>query len=378
MNELILKVQNYFSRTLFSETPVILIDEDSILHSLSFFSSTLNLSTDAIYYPLKVNTTREVLQVLNKQGVCFEIASLGELEILKNLKIKPGRIVFGNPIKRKVDIIEASKYGVNMFACDSIEELKKIASCTSKSSIYIRLAITNNDAQWSLDSKFGLPEKEIYDFFNLALELGVHIAGLSFHVGWNNTGIQDWLSAMQMCQRIVGALSSNGISLSFVNIGGGFPAHRVNQYDALTRLSGTLNPFIDGFKRIGIDVYAEPGSFLLANAGVMICQIVEVIIRDGQRWVYIDTGVMQGFAWIHAGLIYDIFTLDNYDSKEEPCVVTGITCDSHDIFGKHVLLPTTIKTGDRLLISPAGAYISASKKYNGIDFPREILYKPLQ
>lgn len=349
----------------------IVIDSSYIGTMLAAFIERTGIARHSIYYPLKVNSNIEVIRYLNNAGTGFEIASYGELQQLKKLKIAPDRIIFGNPVKIKEHIRQAVKYGIKLFACDTSSELEKIASTGNGLSVYFRLAVQNSDAQWALQGKFGASEQDVHALFLKAIQLGVRPCGISFHVGWNNTGIGDWLAAMQMCQRVLGSLLSNGLPVSFVNIGGGFPAHRVDQLQHLNQIASTIHPYMKRMQEQGIAVIAEPGSFLLANAGILICKVVDVIERQSTKWLYLNTGIMQGFAWIHAGLQYDIIPLSNTNEKLQPYIVTGATCDSQDVFARNCMLPVTIQEGDYVGITPAGAYISASAQYNGFSFPEE-------
>ena len=118
-----------------------------------------------------------------------------------------------------------------------------------------------------------------------------------------------------------------------------------------------------------MEVYAEPGSFLTTNTGIVISKVINVIKRKDRIWAYLDTGINQGFTWIMGGLEYAIFSPYKMVSPLTDYVVCGPTCDSHDLFSKQAFLSSELKENDLLLIYPAGSYISSSKMYNGFDYP---------
>ena len=93
-------------------------------------------AVDLIYYPVKTNNTLTVLNELHNLGSKFEIASLGELEILKKINISPKSIIYSNPVKIPLHIAKANEYGINTYAFDSKQELKKISEYASGSSCF--------------------------------------------------------------------------------------------------------------------------------------------------------------------------------------------------------------------------------------------------
>jgi ornithine decarboxylase len=192
-------------------------------------------------------------------------------------------------------------------------------------------------------------------------------------VGWNNNHIETWHHVFTQISALCFQLKSKNFKLKSINIGGGFPAHLGNQYAKLTHLSKDILPFLTQFRaELNLEVVAEPGSFLVANAGKMIVRVIERLKRDNREWIYVDSGVFQGFSWIMGGLHYQIEAVYTY-STLIPMVVCGPTCDTHDVFSYEVQLPSNLSVGDLLVISPAGAYISSSINYNGFSFPNEIL-----
>src|SRR5688572_9072933 len=52
-----------------------------------------------IYYALKSNPHQKIIERLDRIVEGYDIASLGEWELLKKHKVKPGRILFSNPVK---------------------------------------------------------------------------------------------------------------------------------------------------------------------------------------------------------------------------------------------------------------------------------------
>lgn len=349
-------------------TPVLLFSEKLLKENINFFLS--HIVVDKIYFPVKTNNQLDVLTSLKKEGISFEIASLGELQLLKTINIHSDDIIFGNPVKIDNHIENAVQMGLKTFSVDAESELMKIRNYVKNANIYLRLDVSNNGAEWELSEKFGCDIQDAVNLFKKVIELEMNPAGISFHVGWNNSNTITWEQALTKSYQVIKQCQDANITLKFINIGGGFPAHLANQYDTLNQIANIINPYLRKIKcEFNMQVYAEPGSFLTANAGVVFSKVINVIRRKEKLWVYLDTGIIQGFIWIMSGLEFAIFSPEKNKIPLAEYVVCGPTCDSHDLFSSKTFLSSELKKDDLLLIYPAGAYISSSKNYNGFDYP---------
>ncbi len=349
-------------------TPVLLFSAWRLLENLHVFRTLLTVNR--LYFPVKVNNHPDVLSILAQAGASFEIASLGELDLLRTLHIPVSDILFGNPIKIERHIALAAQAGVRVFAADTESELIKIQRYAPDAEVYLRLDVSNRGAQWDLSEKFGCPAGEAINLFQRAQELHLRPAGVSFHVGWNNRDLATWERAVEDASQVIEECSQADIPLRFLDIGGGFPAHLVDSYNLLEQIASVINPILAHVRsEYGLEIYAEPGSFLTADAGVVVTRVIDVVQRTRRTWVYVDTGINQGFQWIMGGLEYAVISPRDEQGPLAEYVVSGPTCDSHDVFCPQAYLDQGLRTGDFLLIYPAGAYIASAKMYNGFDYP---------
>lgn len=356
------------------ETPFILLDLAKIERNLAFFKNTLGFASEDIFYPVKVNCEDEVIRLLHSLSCHFEVGAVSEVEhLIKNGK-NPKDILYGNPVKSAKHIQQAYQLGLRTYGADTEKELKKISENAPKSNVYFRIDIDNTGAEWALKGKFGANIKDVVRLFSTAKQYQLSPLGISFHLGWNNANEETWETVFENIDNWISENHKTTIDIKTINIGGGFPAHLSNQYNDLEGISKIILPFLTRWRNLGIRVLAEPGSFLLANAGVLVTSVIEVVERKGKTWVFIDSGIFQGFYWILGGLKYNIEskTMDNNQNLKK-MIVCGPTCDTHDIFSENVFLPENIKIGDKILIHPAGAYIKSAQNYNGFGYPKQIV-----
>ena len=107
------------------------------------------------YYAVKANPHMKVIKLLSKLGSCFDAASISEIKTCIKENVNPQNISYGNTIKKSEDILKAHKMGINLFAFDSEEELRKLALNAPQSMVFCRVSVPNGGAAWPLSKKFG-------------------------------------------------------------------------------------------------------------------------------------------------------------------------------------------------------------------------------
>jgi diaminopimelate decarboxylase/aspartate kinase len=114
-----------------------------------------------------------------------------------------------------------------------------------------------------------------------------------------------------------------------------------------------------------LEIWMEPGRFLVSEAGVLVAQVTQVKAKGEVRYVGIATGMNSLIRPALYGAHHEIFNLSRLDEAATQLVnVVGPICESADVLGHDRLLPPT-REGDVLLIANAGAYgHSMSSNYN--------------
>jgi ornithine decarboxylase len=206
--------------------------------------------------------------------------------------------------------------------------------------------------------------------------------GICFHVGSQQHDPTAWDEPLAATGRLRNALRALGSDLDVVDLGGGFPA--LGTVDAVPAVRRYGEEIRDSLRRhLGDDlpeVMAEPGRFLVADAGVLETEVVLVTERAGARWVYVDAGLFSGLAETMGEAIRYRITAHRdgvpLTGERGPVVVAGPTCDSVDVlYREHrPALPLELRAGDRLRFHAAGAYTTSysSVGFNGFEPLREL------
>ena len=327
------------------------------------------------YYAIKSNPGTPVIKLLDSLGSNFDIASRYELDKVLALNISPDRLSYGNTIKKAVDIEYFYQKGVRMFATDCKEDLKNIAKYAPGSRVYVRILVENSGtADWPLSRKFGCHPDMAYDLLVQARDLGLTPYGISFHVGSQQRDIGQWNDAIAKTKYLFESLEEEeGIRLSMINMGGGFPAHYIQPTNELSDYASEITRYLqDDFGDDIPMIVFEPGRSLVGDSGILTSEVVMISRKNNtalQRWVYLDAGKFNGLVeTMDESIKYPVIT-DKDGGKEGEVIIAGPTCDSADIMYENIKykLPTELKAGDKLYWLSTGAYTStyASVAFNG-------------
>ncbi len=352
-------------------TPCLVIDTGVV--ERNYLELAKGLKPAAIFYAVKANPEPEVLRALARLGANFDVASKGEIDICLELGITAERLSFGNTIKKVGDIAYAHQRGVKLFAFDSEAELMKLAEHAPGASVFCRLLVDGEGAEWPLSRKFGCSRRMAKELLLRAKALGMDAAGVSFHIGSQQTDIGQWDKVLAGIAKLYGKLEKAGLTPWLLNLGGGFPARY--QRDVLgQRQYG--HGVIDAVERQMGDrrlcLIAEPGRGLVAEAGVIEAEVVLVSTKDvGEttRWVYLDIGKFSGLAETMEEAIKYRLVTPHDGGPEGPVILAGPTCDSADVLYEKTQysLPLALKPGDKVRILASGAYTTtySSVAFNG-------------
>jgi ornithine decarboxylase len=185
----------------------------------------------ALHYALKPLPHSSVVTTLNAEGACFDLATNGEVDLVRRLKIAPERCIHTHPIKRDSDIRTALAFGVRHFVVDNPDELRKFVKFRSRAALLIRVCFRSPAAVVDLSRKFGCDPESVGDLLKLAAELRIKIEGLSFHVGSQAADAGMVVKAIGVCRELLTMAEQAGHSLSILDIGGGFPVHYLGRAD---------------------------------------------------------------------------------------------------------------------------------------------------
>ena len=246
------------------------------------------------HYAVKCYPDPQILQTLAHLGSGFDCASAAEAAAILDLGVSADRIVFANPSKRPTDLRTIAAAGIPHTTFDSVCELRKIATASPNCGAVLRIRADDLSARLPFGSKYGAMDDEVGPLLQAAHELGVRLAGVSFHVGSGSGSSAAFAVAIREARQIFDLHAAmqhdrgEAPTMALLDIGGGmaggFDDHGV-AYIAPGDLSDVVNQALDEFFPLAeypdLRVISEPGRYFAETSASVLTRIY----TKRQRWI---------------------------------------------------------------------------------------------
>lgn len=329
-----------------------------------------------VFYAIKANPHRRILELMRDLGSNFDVASDGEIMELSSLGVDGSRMIYANPMKTVNGLRACRNAGVGKMTFDSACEIDKMARECPGATVLLRIRIDNSSAHVDLNKKFGAAREQALELLLKARDAGLDAAGIAFHVGSQTTSADPYLYALDIAREIFEEAAAAGMQLRIMDIGGGFPIPepkvRFNLQEMLNQINARLDEDFPG-----VEIWAEPGRFICGTAVNLITSVIGVTERGGQPWYFLDEGLYGTFS----GVLFDQWDFKLISFKEGEQVAAtfaGPSCDSLDIMfrGK---MTVRQEEGDLILVPICGAYTSASATtFNGFSKANFVVWEDVK
>src|SRR5262249_41481731 len=142
---------------------------------------------------------------------------------------------------------------------------------------------------------------DVLRLLRLAHELGIHVRGLSFHVGSQCASPRAHVLAIDACRELIAAArEANLPALRGLDIGGGCPGSYLTEALDIDAFCGPIRRALAGVPPT-VRVISEPGRYIVAPAAHSVASIVGKARRGESLWYYLDDGVYGSYS----GQVYD-------------------------------------------------------------------------
>jgi len=348
-------------------------------------------------FAVKSNGNLAILKHVAESGNGFDIVSGGELEMLRSIGVRGDRIVFSGVGKTREEMREALRFpspgkrglrGILLFNVESESELQALLEESSRHarggieapSVSIRV---NPDVQAGghphistgrHEHKFGLNWDEARRLY-LAHRQSKWIRwqGISVHIGSQIVTMDPFRRALRRLAGYVGELRRHGISLQYLDFGGGLGVRYTTEKppgraEYARMVAQILRP-------LGLHLLLEPGRTIIGPAGVLLTRVVYVKESRGKTFIVVDAAMNDLMRPALYGAVHPITKVvrdKNASPQRRRVDIVGPVCETGDCFLRDWPLER-VETGDVLAIWVAGAYgMSQASNYNARCRPAEV------
>jgi ornithine decarboxylase len=338
-------------------SPLLLLDCETVRRQ--YRSLQAALPGVGLFYALKPLPQPAVVAELRDLGAGFDVATTGEIRLVKAAGVTADRCIHTHPIKTDADIRAALRFGITTFVVDNPDEIRKFRRHRDRAQLLLRLSFRDPTAVVDLSRKFGCEPAAALTLLELARGLGIRVRGFSFHVGSQVAEPKKYVEAIGVCAELIAEARAAGLAqMDLLDIGGGFP---IAYGGRKTPIRTFCAPIRRALRQLppGIRVIAEPGRFIAGPAGTAVATVVGRAQRAGRWWYYLDDGVYgsyNGQLYDHA--LYPI-SVPGRKGPTYPSVLAGPTCDSIDVVREDIMLPE-LQLGDLVVGRMMGAYTACS------------------
>ena len=325
-----------------------------------------------ICYAVKANSNLAILHLLAWMGAGFDIVSGGELQRVLAAGGAASKVVFSGVGKSVTEMRLALNAEILCFNVESEAELMRLNEVAgimgkvapvslrvnpdvdAKTHPYISTGLKQN--------KFGVAYTEALALYRKASKLlHLRVTGMDCHIGSQLTETSPFIAAIDKVLTLVDSLSSEGITLEHLDMGGGLGI----RYDDETppAIADYVSALLAALQGRSEKIIVEPGRVLVGNAGVLLTRIEYLKHGEEKNFAIVDAAMNDLMRPALYDAYHHIQPVFQNDVPAKIYEVVGPVCETGDFLGHAREL--AVSQADLLAVMSAGAYgMSMSSNYN--------------
>jgi diaminopimelate decarboxylase len=367
-------------------TPVYVYSGRSIADAYGGLHRALGKLPHTICYSMKANSNLSIVRLLGRLGCGFDIVSGGESYCLQRAGIPAGRVVFSGVGKTREEMREALRAGIRLFNVESEEELDALAEVASRLGRRAPAAIRINPdvmagghphiSTGHRQHKFGMDWTAARRLYLLHRgSRWIEWQGISAHIGSQILTLAPFRSALTHLTRCVVDLAREGVSLRYLDLGGGLGVRYWNERPLSSAVYARA--VAAQVRPLGCHLLLEPGRAIVAPAGVLLTRVLYIKRNGGKTFVVVDAAMNDLLRPALYGAVHPVTPARRNSRAAAPrpalVDVVGPVCETGDSFVQDWPLGE-VSAGDLLVLWGTGAYgMVLASNYNRRPRAAEVL-----
>ncbi len=326
-----------------------------------------------LHYAVKANPFPPLLEAMAGMVDGFDVASAGELQRAIGCGMPAERISFAGPGKRDRELEAAIRAGA-VLNIESAGELERAGRLAEAIGVKARVALRVNPPFLLKGSgmkmggnaaPFGVDAVDAPPLLRRMQQAPFDFQGLHVFSGSQALSADAILESQAETVKLAAVLAEEaGVTFPLINLGGGFgvpyfPGDRA--LDTAELGAGLAQIMADCSPSLRDSQFAlELGRWLVAEAGVYLCRIVDRKISGGEIFLVTDGGLHHQLAASgNFGTVirrnYPVVNASRSGEASEKVTVVGCLCTPLDRLAEKVEWPDS-EVGDLVAVFMAGAY----------------------
>lgn len=380
-------------------TPLYVMSETAIIEKCTEIRETFlkRYERTRAAYASKAFLTLSMCKIIEREGLCMDVVSGGELFTAMKANFPAEKIEFNGNNKSIEELELAIDYNIGRIIVDGLDELSLIEEiCKEKGKkVNILYRITpgvKSDSHDYIvtgkkDSKFGIPldDEVIFPAVEQAINSPyVNFMGFHFHVGSQLHNNDSHIKALDISLKLVkDTIDKFGYVTPELNIGGGFGI-KYTAEDDKKPYAYFLDPMMEKIEKFSNDlnitrpeIVIEPGRSIVGEAGITLYTVGTIKdIKGIRKYVSVDGGMTDNIRPALYQAKYESIVANKAgEPRADVVTISGKCCESGDILIKDALV-AKLERGDIFAVLSTGAYnYSMASNYNKNPIPAVALVK---
>ncbi len=362
-------------------TPLYVYHAERITEQYEHLLDAFKAVNARFFYACKALTNVSVLKHIKSMGCNADCSSINEVQLALKAGFAPQNVLYTSNNIAFSEIEMAVALGVHL-NIDSLSNLHRFGEKYGHNyPVGIRLRpniMAGGNLKISTGhskSKFGIAIEDVQQVLQLVKEWNLHIHTLHIHTGSEIKDVAIFAKGVEVLFEVLPHFPE----VKIIDLGGGFkvPYAPGEEGTDIVLLGEKIKEAFDAIEKLQqrkLQVWFEPGKFLVSEAGYFITQ-VNVLKKSGDTvFAGVNSGLNHLIRPMFYGSYHHIENISNASGKPLPYHVVGNICET-DTFAEDRMI-SEIREGDYLVFYNAGAYgFEMASNYNSRYKPAEVLVK---
>ena len=347
-----------------------------------------------VYYASKAFLCTALCKMAQKEGLCLDVVSAGELYTALHAGFPGDRIALHGNVKTETEIEMAVDNGCALMV-DSIAEIADIQAVAQRLQKRARVAVRVtpgveahthayiqtgiSDCKFALGMEDGQAMAAIGEILCMPM---LDFCGLHCHIGSQILSDEPFeKAAVNMAHFALQVQKETGVAVRELTMGGGFGIHYAGDEKPLPVLDyiGRIHKGLQSvYGAAGMplpEVHIEPGRYIVGEAGITLyTAMVEKHVPGVRTFLSVDGGMADNPRVMLYQAQYEAVVANRAkDAPQKTVRLAGRCCESGDVLIDELALPQVHK-GDIIAVFSTGAYNYAmASNYNKLPMPPVVL-----